>query len=102
MIAKQDEWGNARYQDPCNWGMVSGEWKWPPLKNGGDFKQPLGIGEYADWIYGDVLTHKAVRAKYLLEDDDAVHCPSEKKFADGCNGRKGVSWRARKGHREKE
>ena len=54
------------------WG--AGQW--------GDSQQRHGFGEYAEWSYGDVLTHKAVYAKYLLGGEDDIRPPVKKKFTE--------------------
>ena len=43
--------------------------------------QELGFGEYYDWTYVDVLTHKQAYVEYLRKDNYG-QCPQKKKFAE--------------------
>ena len=81
-ITRQEGWGSGRYQDPSNWEVSSGEWRWGPHQGKwGDVKKMIGFGEYAAWSYGDVMTYKEGYAEYLIKDEADIQCPS-KKFAE--------------------
>ena len=82
-IKSQEEWDHKTYQDPDNWEMRGGSWKrksrgqqWADSQRG-DSQQNPRFGEYADWSYGDVLTYKAVYAKYMISDADDIQCPAK-------------------------